>query len=492
MLRSSPCIFSSGASALALAIALGAAASLSLPQATLANTFRVNSYAGMELGVTDNVDNTSSGKRPDAVVSPFVELDALATTRRANLEVISRVGYDKFVTTGEFDDYNVFLSSNGQFALIPDRLAVTGNVNVRDLSPDRAGFAGTPLFGERNKVRVSDMDFGGALTTGFFNIADINVQGRYAEVELAQESALLVTAAGEPIILPPDANLLHAFGSVDTGTRSRLFQSTVSGEYLEENHGFIRYSGIYSLFARLTPKTRLIGRVGYESTFDPGITNIEGIIWSGGVEYTPGENSYLRVEYGERYDRYVWDAEATLAVTPRLFLIGSYLEALEPEQVRIDRSLRDVLSFPTGFLAETPAFPSIIDATLADATRFRRDLDVGVVWVSPPRQVSVIASRNQSQFIATQSEEHFLLIDAQYEEQLTPQMTLTLASGAERRLDTLVGPERVTIYRSELGLEYDVSTKIRLYGRYIWEKRYGFDGESTPQNIVIFGAQRAF
>jgi hypothetical protein len=340
---------------------------------------------------------------------------------------------------------------------------------------------------------VSSNDWGSLLTFRFFDIFDITVQGRYGEVELSQLSQTLVTASGATLVLPPEVNFLQSVGVLDTGTRSRRFQFTIGGEYLEENTGFLRRSSVYSLYTRLAPKTRIIGRFGYERTFDPGITDIDGYIWSAGVEFTPGPLSLLRVETGERYDRTIWDAEMALALSPKLFLLGNYLERLETQQSRIDRRLRSVLDLPTGFPSVSFTLPAFIDESLAGVTQLSKDLDVGLQWYSAPRRISLIGSYNRAAFFTNLPTEEFLIIDALYEENLTPQILLSLRTGAERRVETLAGEAQTTTYRSEMGIEYDINSNIKVLALYSWRKRYGGgDGEAPPQNVFAMSVQKTF
>lgn len=459
-----------------------------------ADTFRVTPTLSLEESVTDNVELVSAGKRPDSITSLIGQIIVLERTRRASLDLNSRISYDKYVSSGQFDAYHINLGGRGEFALLPDYLSLTSRIDINDVTVDNTTFAPTLPASSENQIRVSSYDFGGAFSSRFLNLADISLQGRYAEVQLAQRSDVLeaITPTGVPIILPPDATILQGIGTIDTGTRSRRLQSTASGEYLEENHGFLRYYGVYSLFTRLTPKTRVIVRGGYESTFDPGITNIEGIIWSGGIEYTAGLASTLRLEYGHRYDHASWDASMALAMTSKLFLIGSYSESLESEQVRLDRGFRTLVVAPTGFPVEVPIFPSVIDENLLGETRLSRDLDVGLVWDSEPRRLALTGTLNRRDFFTTPSIERFLVLNARYQERVTPQLQFTLASGAERSLNTAVSQFRETTYRSELEFSYEVNSKFTFTANYTWEKHYGTEGASTPQNVVKFTVSRGF
>jgi len=492
VLRKSPCVFSWKVSSCVAGVS--GLVSMVLTTPSFADTFRVTPTLSLEESVTDNVEFASAGKRPDGITSVIGQAIILGRTRRASLDLNSRISYDKYVSSGQFDAWHLNLGSRGEFALLPDHLSLSSRIDINDVTVDNTTFAPTLPASTKNQVRVSNYDFGGAFSSRFLNLADINLQGRYAEVQLAQRSDILqaITPTGVPIVLPPDSSILQGIGTIDTGTRSRRLQATASGEYLEENHGFLRYYGIYSLFTRLTPKTRIIGRAGYESTFDPGITNIEGIIWSGGIEYTAGLASTLRLEYGHRYDHASWDANMALAMSSKLFLIGSYSEALESEQVRLDRGLRTVLVAPTGFPVEVPVFPTVIDENLVGATRLSRDLDVGLVWDSEPRRLALTGTLNQRDFFTPANTERYLVINARYQESVTPQLGFTLSSGAERSLNTIAGQVQETTYRSELEVSYDANSKFRFTANYTWEKRYGPDGAGTPQNVVRLTVARGF
>ncbi len=115
-----------------------------------------------------------------------------------------------------------------------------------------------------------------------------------------------------------------------------------SAEYLKQDQGFLLENAIYSLLLGPTDGTELVGRIGYEKIFDPGITDVKGLIWSSGIITRMGKFSAARVEYGHRYGKPTWNVSTTLAASAKLYLTGGYERTLETIQARLDRSLTDL------------------------------------------------------------------------------------------------------------------------------------------------------
>jgi hypothetical protein len=173
---------------------------------------------------------------------------------------------------------------------------------------------------------------------------------------------------------------LQGAGSISTGARFAMYEAIVSGEYIKENHGFELYNGLYSLFVGDPHGLQLVGRGGYESVVDPGNVSLRGIIWSAGIVARPLVNSYVRIEYGRRYDKPAWNAVLNAEISPKLTFSAAYTRSLEPLQARIFRSLAELTGVQPGQdPLSAPVFPEL-SLNLIGGLAFTDDFVASLTW----------------------------------------------------------------------------------------------------------------
>jgi uncharacterized protein (PEP-CTERM system associated) len=151
--------------------------------------------------------------------------------------------------------------------------------------------------------------------------------------------------------LPPDSNILQALGRIDTTDRFSGYQLLTSASYVRDDHDYRAASAVQSAYLRVLPKTRLIGRAGYERIRQSGVVDLSAPVLSVGIELSPNATSRLTVEGGQRYERTAWNAKADVRLGNRLLLTGEYYETLSPSQVYVANSFER-------FVEQTKDFPA--------------------------------------------------------------------------------------------------------------------------------------
>src|SRR5215813_3996617 len=102
--------------------------------------------------------------------------------------------------------------------------------------------------------------------------------------------------------------------------------------------------GLLGLTVAFTPKLSAIGRVGYEDVRDESISDITDVIWSGGLQFRPGEHSTISVERRHRFGQDAWYGDANIALSSMFAMTAGYEEHFEDQQLRLARALGDVFN----------------------------------------------------------------------------------------------------------------------------------------------------
>ncbi len=332
------------------------------------------------------------------------------------------------------------------------------------------------------------------MTTTVGNYADVLLRGRYGEVKY---QPVIATA---PSLSINDSTILQGSGLISTGTRFRAYEATISGEYLKQNQGYTTYNGLYSLLFRVNGGLRLIGRVGYESVFDPGVTDLKGLIWTGGASIEPGPLSHIRVEYGERYEHNVWSADALVALTAKLLVSGGYSEYLQTEQSRLERTLDELISPTPTFPIGTPTLPDIILQNLITGTFLSKDTNFGLSFVfkrsSLPQLTALryfaLTGHLYERISPSSGSDRTVAIDFIYSDQLWRQLGTSFSLGFDKGSATLVNTTKNSVYRAEWQLNYDLTDSAIASLNYTWQKNYLEQGEAIPENVLSVSFRKSF
>jgi uncharacterized protein (PEP-CTERM system associated) len=468
-----------------------------------ADSFTFSPTVGLDEGVTDNAFSTEEHKVLDSVTTTSLHFTTKGRTRHLTLDGEGRVGYNKYLVSPQLDGFAVDMSGSGSATLIDRFLTLDAVGAISDQPINRITIPATERTTALNTSRISIYEAGPTITTKIGHFADVKLQARYAEVN-----------AGNPSSTPlpqglSSSSILQGVGIISTSPGIRPYAMTVTGEYFKQNQGFAEYNGLYSLFLGPPQGLRAIGRVGYESVFDPGITDISGLIWSAGGIWNSDKTGSVRVEYGQRYHEPTWSGSLSLALTPLLSLSGDYSKALETEQARLRRTLTQILEPVSGFPVSTPVTPQNISLGLINATALNEDFSLGLIWqiqpISPRRAVrsddpyNLIGTRleltggfSKRLVLVTAEKEHFMFITLHYQQNLSRRLSFEMRTRAEKALATQPGDLQDLFVNTEWDLYYALNRQLDAAVTYVWQKNYLSNGGAIPENFISFGIRQRF
>jgi uncharacterized protein (PEP-CTERM system associated) len=443
---------------------------------------------GVQEMVTDNVYDTQTNRQVDAITRLFAGGDLEVNTGPTVLHLNGLASYDIYANASKLDSWNLDFNGTGHYDVVPDFLSIQaeGAVTQGYLST-----YGTPAIERNNggnQLRLMDYDIGPRLATTVDNFADLVVNARFAQVlfDNLQSTAL-------PVALT-NSSIYQSTARLDTADRYQDLQLISSGEFLEDDHNFQLYNGLQTAFIRVAPLIRLIARGGYESIRDPGVVNLNSPIWTAGVEYTLAPGSVISIEGGNRFDRVVWNANIHVEITDRLYATGRFLESVEPQNARLNRSLTDILS-----QSETePPFVSSqifsLNQNLTNMTAFDKEGSGRLVYTWAAQTIDFSMDwLEQDFFQAATTQNRQLSMAAGYTRQIRPDFSAALKLYYAHTFSSpLFG--KSDVYQVGLSGSYLLSSTITLNGGYVYQLQQQLfaNGQRIDENTVYVSIAKSF
>jgi uncharacterized protein (PEP-CTERM system associated) len=456
---------------------------------------------------TDNVFLASDNLKPDSITTLSLGGTVVARTPHLEGNVAGTIGYQKFIHANDFDSVAVELGGGGKYQLVKRFLSADANFAVSDeLLNDSVTPATTRPSGAA-RGRIKTFDVGPTLTTEVANYADVVLRARYGEVNIRGIDSAVI-----PITLA-NTEFRQLVGRITTGAHIRPYRLVISGEYFKMSQGFLMRNALDSLFVRISNGLEVVGRVGHEKIFDPGITDLSGRIWSAGIIATPGRLSTIRIEYGHRYNKPAWNGVAGITLTPKLSIAAIYLRTLETTQSRLHRTLTELTDqdgeLPPGF----PSLPAPILLNLISATSLSTDAIFALNWqLSPPgnkltsggsgAEGTKVSAGSSLQFAAgyanrrifvTDTEDRALNVSLRYFRTLNRLTDIVATAGYSKSYPTIVGTTETRGYNVSLLLSHSLSKNVAATVGYNWRTTgIGGGGASITENVITFGLSRKF
>jgi hypothetical protein len=294
------------------------------------------------------------------------------------------------------------------------------------------------------------------------DIGDLAAAARFSQVFYAAADASTVTD------LPQDDNIVQLIGRFDTGKRHARFQSLSTFEAVGDDHGYRSANGIESLFVSVLPDLRVLGRAGYETVFQPGVTRINAGVFTGGLEFTPNAKSVITVEGGTRYGRGIWAARANVQLSSRFSITGSYAVAVQPDQVYVSNTLGD-------FIDRTAQLPSPIvpgsfrySPNLYNQTSLNKTAEAHLIYLGDIQSVDLSVNWTDRDFLSALGHDRSLIGNISYSRKVRPRWNLVLAANYARTYESSIFGASETyrgaataLYqlgpRTDLTFSYDIS-----------------------------------
>lgn len=443
---------------------------------------------GLQEMFTDNVYVTANDREADLISRVFGGGTLDVNTGPTVAHIKGTASYDFYASASELDSWNLDFNGTGHYDLVPDFLSLQAEGSITQGYLSTYGTPAVERNDGANQLRLMNFDVGPRLQTQVLDLADLVVNARYAQVAFdnLQNTAL-------PINLT-DSSIYQATGRLDTADRLGAVQLVTSGEYLEDDHDFRLYNGLQTVYLRVLPLVRLIGRGGYESIQDPTVNSLNNPVWTVGVEYTPFPQSTISVEWGNRFNRPIWNVNAHVQLTDSLYATGRFLESVEPLNVRLNRSLTDILA-----QSETePPFVSSqvfsLDQNLFNMTAFNEEASGRLVYSWAAQTVSVSASWLQQDFFqATATQNRQASMTASYQRMIRPDFSVTVKGYyAHTFASPLYGKNEV--YQVGLSTNYALNAEMTLNGGYVYQAQQQFftTGQSTHENVAFVSLAHTF
>ncbi len=442
---------------------------------------------GLQESFTDNVLLTTGNTDADFVTRPVVGADVLLNTGRAVGSLATQLSYDQYASHTELSGVSLYANGNATYTVVPDFLFLEGEGTVTNGTVSTFGTSAIDRSGTGGRLQLSTYSVGPHVSTTLGDFADLEVQGRFAQVAFTAGDQSAVP------ILPADAIIGMSSVMLDTGHRFAGFELQTSGNFERDNHDYELYNGIQSIFVRILPQLRLVGRGGYESITQPGIISITNPVWSGGLELTINEKSSVTVETGERYGHPVWNANALLQFSERFFATMRYAEVLEPSQISISSSFAD-------FIAQNRLLPVplvspnfALNGNIYSQTSLNKTAEARLAYLWDEDSINVTASWIDRRFEPNGTHDRTLLSTVEYTRHIAPDLSGDARfSFAHTYASPLYGASQS--YGGEVDLLYDLNSTMSLRAGYgiSRQSRYTPTPLDLSENVVFAAIQKRF
>jgi uncharacterized protein (PEP-CTERM system associated) len=454
-----------------------------------ANTppFFLTPFVGIEEILTDNVRFTSKNRQWDAVTRAMIGLNGEVNDGPAVASFTSLLSYDAYARNTKLNGWSFEGFGNGSVSLVKNLLSVDAVGTVVNGNVSAFGTPAIDRSGVGGRTQLAAYSIGPHLKSTVGSIADVEAVARWNQV--------FYTAANGSTVnnLPSNSNIVQVGGVADTGTRLSRLEFIASALYESDNHGFHAADGIQTVFVRVAPDFRLIGRAGYDSVFVPFVADVGAPLLSAGVEWTPNAQSRLTIEGGERYDRPTWAATAFIQLSGRIYLTADYYEVLEPDQVYFLNSFLDFVQ--TSNLLPQPNFQTSfsINGNLYNKASFNQGANAHLVYTWPRQTADVYVGWLDRDFLKPAVHDRTLVGGATYSRQLRPDLALRLDANYTRTYSSpLFGANEV--FGGAAELVYNVNSTVDLNSGYALSYQTQFTNpvRTIYENVLYIALRKRF
>lgn len=453
----------------------------------LADIIRFTPALLLEQVLTDNVRGQADDRDADGITTVGVRLDAEYETSRIQLAALGDAFYNEYWATDEFDGANANGTVAGRLVVLEDRLVVDGLASRQEvlLAPDDTG--GTGLSTGDFTSNQTTYAFGPLLTLNVFDLADLSVRGTYASVMFEEPQA-------GPLLVPiEDIVAKSAAARITTGERHARYELIGTAEYLETDTGFRQRNAVGHVLLHLTPRITAIGRYGYERIEDPSIQPIKGPRWAAGARYGLSDNSFIQLEFGERFGSTNWSGEASVLVSPRVRFEASYTDTLLPGTLLNLRDFEDLFDAQGNLDLQAAPELFVPDLTLTDQVVRQKDLNTRTSYTYGLRTFGLIARHSEQEIQPLADTEKVLTMEFDWRETMSRSLTGLATVSFSDYYDTGVGQDPFRQYRAEIGFTYLYATDLTFTGEYLWALNDEDGADSDSQlNVVRFGMVKTY
>lgn len=447
--------------------------------------FSILPKIGLQTSFTDNALLTSADTQSDVVIRADAGATVNVNTGRTKADIDASFSYDQYVRNGSLSGWSLYGNGNGSYGIIPGALSLDAAGTVTNGSVTTFGTSAIDRAGTIGRVQLATYDIGPRYTTTIDDFADVDLRARFAQVLYDAQDTSGIT------ILPQDSSIIQTTALLDTGQRYVGYELTSNGTYEQDNHNFQQYSGLQSLFVRVLPQVRVLGRGGYEDVSQPGVVDITAPIASGGVEVSINQLSKVTLEGGTRYNRSTWDANVYLQFSDRIYVTGRYFEVLEPAQIQINDNFSNLMTLSSLIPTPTTSAEFLSGGNLYNQTSLNKTAEIHVVYRWENDTVDLDGSWNDRNFITIGDHDRVAVANASYYRRIAPDLVAEArASYAQTFASPIYGAS--WSYGGEVDLSYDLNSHMTARAGYALthqEQTLPLH-ESISENVVFASIER--
>lgn len=437
---------------------------------------------------TDNATFSSAARQSDWITRGILGLDADVNTGRTSLIAHGYFAYDHYARLSALSGWSISSQGRGVYLILPDRLSFAIQGGVTDGYVSTINTSATDRSGLPNRVQLATYAAGPELTTPIGDVGDLVAAARFAQLFYSASSPSRVTG------LPSNDNIVQLLASFDTGRRLSGYEALSTFEFNGDQQHYRAVDAIESLFVGIAPSLRLIGRVGYESVYQPGIVNLNAPALTAGFEYRPNDKSVLTVEGGTRFNRGIWAAKAAIQLSSRLSMNGYYTVSVQPDQVFVANSLSGLVSRVVDL--PTPSFPGsyAYNANLYNRTSLISSAHVDLDYAGDTQSVSVSSDWSDRDFLSSAGgHDRTVIGSVSYTRHLRPRLDLSLQANYARTFNSPVFGASES-YGGSASLRYNVTprTDIRASYNFVNARELRTGGFNVREHAVVVSITRRF
>ncbi len=448
--------------------------------------FSVTPMVALQETVTDNVFLTPTNKQYDFITRPMAGAVMNYRGGPATAAMVGHVYYDAYAREGSQSGWGGDAFATSSYELIPSFLSLVADGTVTN--GDITSF-GTPIFdrvGPANRLQIGMYDVGPNLTTVVDDFADLNVAGRFAQISF-------LNAKNLPAGAPTDATILEGTASLDTAQRFVGYESLSQASVERDDRGFQGYSGQESLFVRILPQVRIIGRGGYDNVTQPGIIDLSAPMWSGGVEVSINQQSRFTIERGERFNHAAWTGALRLQLSDGLAADGTYVEGLELQLIGINNAFLNFAAPAIPVPPELTQSSFSLNGNLDSQTALAKTATFTLTYQWERQRISLGSSWYDRLLILTNQRDQSVGGNLAYLRSIAPDLALSVGVDYWRTLENpFYGSS--DFYRGVLSLQYVINPSMQLVGGYAHQQQEQLTagGPTITENIVFAAIGRTF
>lgn len=354
---------------------------------------------GLQAGVTDNVNRSSTDKQSDTFARASVGLEGQYDSPRAQVNLTGDLTYDVYAKNQKYDTLSFSGAAGATYIVVPEVLAFdAAGMNTQGSS---STFGATDFY--RNS---SPADY---QISSYYVGPRLAISPAFADISAAARFGRTFFDGSDVVPLQPldeKTSFYQVIGAADTKDRLGRVRLVTSAQYQQDDEEFASTSGSVSGFLQATDRFTGILRIGYDDTKINDTLSVEEPFWAVGGQFVFADESFIRLEGGQRYDRPYWAGQAQYRASRRITLLAGYTNVLETGAIAVNSVLVDYV----GDLSEPLPLPSLQGGFRLNTNYF----DQAAINRTGNVRAMIDLDRQTLAFELTSSEQKFLTVAGRF------------------------------------------------------------------------------